>query len=68
MWTTGPEEVMAGGAMLLQCRPRSSDDSELPSRISIKSYLQRERVPLVHRHQRVREQTIKRTTFQKDAS
>lgn len=43
MWTTGPEEMMAGGAMLLQCLPRSSDDSEFPSRISIKSYLKKQK-------------------------
>lgn len=41
MLTTGPEEMMAGGAMLLQCLPRSSAESEFPSRISMKSYLKK---------------------------
>lgn len=40
MWSTGPDEMMAGGAMLLQCFPSRSAESELPSRISMKSYLQ----------------------------
>ena len=33
--------MMGAGAMLLQCRPRTSAFSEVPSRISMKSYLSR---------------------------
>lgn len=31
--------MIGAGAMLLQCRPRTSAFSEVPSRISMKSYL-----------------------------
>lgn len=31
--------MIGAGAMLLQCRPRTSAESEVPSRISMKSYL-----------------------------
>lgn len=35
--------MIGAGAMLLQCRPRTSAFSEVPSRISMKSYLSRKK-------------------------